>query len=228
MGLENQRNDRVLRVINMFRLLTAIAHRELDGIPSHLRILHVEQEVGIFQEFSDMKKVVGDDTTALDSVLEIDVERTDLLAAEKELLNQANDTTNNDPTLPYQLKKIHARLAEIDAHTAEARASTILAGLRYSENFLRIISFSFTSEMQKKTTSEYSGGWRMRIALARALFSKPDVLLLDEPTNHLDLYSLLCKRKCGFCGIDCVIRVGRLFGQMDWNYFGCVTSERIS
>ena len=100
---------------------------------------------------------------------------------------------DSDPTLPFQIKKIHNRLAEIDAHTAEARASTILAGLRYSENSRNFLNISFDSEMQKRPTSEYSGGWRMRIALARALFSKPDVLLLDEPTNHLDLYSLLCK-----------------------------------
>jgi len=70
-------------------------------------------------------------------------------------------------------------LQEIDAHAAESKASVILSGL------------GFTPEMQKAPTKSFSGGWRMRIALARALFSRPDVLLLDEPTNHLDLYSLL-------------------------------------
>lgn len=68
---------------------------------------------------------------------------------------------------------------EIEADTAESRASVILTGL------------GFTSEMQDKATKEYSGGWRMRIALARALFCRPDLLLLDEPTNHLDLFSVL-------------------------------------
>ena len=75
--------------------------------------------------------------------------------------------------------EIYDRLTEIDAHTAEARASRILAGLQFSE------------EMQARPTSTFSGGWRMRISLALALFIQPDVLLLDEPTNHLDLHAVI-------------------------------------
>ncbi len=76
---------------------------------------------------------------------------------------------------PGRIADIHARLADIDAHTAEARAAAILFGL------------GFSASDQKRPASDFSGGWRMRVALAGVLFSAPDLLLLDEPTNYLDL-----------------------------------------
>jgi ATP-binding cassette subfamily F protein 3 len=84
---------------------------------------------------------------------------------------------NNTST--ERITAINRRLEEIDAHKAEARASTILSGL------------GFTNPMLSKPISSLSGGWRVRVALAKALFVKPDVLLLDEPTNHLDLDAVM-------------------------------------
>ncbi len=76
---------------------------------------------------------------------------------------------------PARISEIHLRLADIGAHSAEARAGAILSGL------------GFSAADQKRPASDFSGGWRMRVALAGVLFSAPDLLLLDEPTNYLDL-----------------------------------------
>lgn len=80
--------------------------------------------------------------------------------------------------------RVYERLNEIDAYNAESKAASILAGL------------SFTPEMQQMQTKRLSGGWRMRAALARALFIQPDLLLLDEPTNHLDLHAVIWLEDC--------------------------------
>ena len=101
--------------------------------------------------------------TPFETVLAADAERAGLLAEEE----------NTDDH--HRISDIHERLIAIDAHTAPARAARILAGLGFDE------------EMQHRSLSNYSGGWKMRVALAALLFSAPDLLLLDEPSNHLDL-----------------------------------------
>jgi ATP-binding cassette subfamily F protein 3 len=104
-----------------------------------------------------------------------------VLSADKErsaLLTEAETATD-----AHRIAEIHMRLADIDAHSAEARASAILKGL------------GFEQERQAAPTRELSGGWRMRVALAGVLFSQPDLLLLDEPTNYLDLEGTLWLEK---------------------------------
>lgn len=105
--------------------------------------------------------------SAIDYVIESDEKRTRCL---KEI------ETCTDPNL---MGDLYEELIQIDAYTAEARAGEILKGL------------GFDAQMQLKPVTAFSGGWRMRIALAAALFQKPDLLLLDEPTNHLDLETSL-------------------------------------
>lgn len=137
----------------LFRLMTGEIPVEGGSVnlPRNARIGQVAQEAPAGEE------------TLIEVVLAADRERSDLLA-------EAETATD-----PHRIAEIHTRLADIDAHSAEARASAILAGL------------GFDHEAQHRPCSSFSGGWRMRVALAAVLFSEPDLLLLDEPTNYLDL-----------------------------------------
>ena len=109
----------------------------------------------------------GGDQTLVDFVLEADTERAALML-------EAESATD-----PSRIADIHTRLVDIDAHAAPARAASILTGL------------GFDHAGQNRPLREFSGGWRMRVALAAVLFSAPDLLLLDEPTNYLDLEGTL-------------------------------------
>ena len=100
-----------------------------------------------------------------------------VLAAHTELAAlTAEAETAHDP---HRISEIHTRLGDIDAHSAPARAARILSGLGFDE------------EAHQRPCAEFSGGWRMRVALAGGLFAEPDILLLDEPTNYLDLEGVL-------------------------------------
>ena len=141
----------------LFRLIRgelALEGGEIS-LPSRSRIGGVAQEVP------------SSSTSLLDTVLQADTERSALMA-------EAETATD-----PHRIAEVQHRLADIDAWSAEGRASAILKGL------------GFDAEAQLRPCSDFSGGWRMRVALAGVLFSQPDLLLLDEPTNYLDLEGAL-------------------------------------
>ncbi|MCI5039065.1 MAG: ABC-F family ATP-binding cassette domain-containing protein [Donghicola eburneus] len=141
----------------LFRLIRG--ELTLDGgdinLPSRARIGGVAQEVP------------DNEVSLLNTVLAADTERAALMA-------EAETATD-----PNRIAEVQTRLVDIDAWSAEGRASTILKGL------------GFDYEAQQRPCSAFSGGWRMRVALAAVLFSAPDLLLLDEPTNYLDLEGAL-------------------------------------
>ncbi len=141
----------------LFRLIRGELALEGGSIslPARARIGGVAQEVP------------SSNTSLLDTVLAADAERCALMAE------------SETATDPHRIADIQTRLADIDAWSAEARASSILKGL------------GFDNDQQSRPCSDFSGGWRMRVALAAVLFSQPDLLLLDEPTNYLDLEGAL-------------------------------------
>nr|XP_056722846.1 ATP-binding cassette sub-family F member 1 [Euleptes europaea] len=144
-------------------LLKHIANRALS-IPPNIDVLLCEQEV------------VADETPAVQAVLKADTKRLRLLEEEKKLqalLEKGDDTAGE------RLEKVYEELRAMGAAAAEAKARRILAGL------------GFNPEMQNRQTKKFSGGWRMRVSLARALFMEPTLLMLDEPTNHLDLNAVI-------------------------------------
>jgi ATP-binding cassette subfamily F protein 2 len=148
-------------------LLTLLGKR-LVPLPANMDSFHLVSEVD------------ASDVTALDAVMAVDTERSDLerTAAEIEEALTGEDTPEQGE-LAARLSEVHERLDEMGAATAESRASQILFGL------------GFDAAMQAKKCREFSGGWRMRVALARALFLGPSLLLLDEPTNHLDMEAVV-------------------------------------
>ncbi|ACM36109.1 ABC transporter nucleotide binding/ATPase protein [Allorhizobium ampelinum S4] len=141
----------------LFRVITGDLGAESGSvsIPKNAKIGQVAQEAP------------GTEDSLIEIVLAADKERTALMA-------EAETATD-----PNRIADIQMRLVDIDAHSAEARASSILAGL------------GFNQEAQLRPASAFSGGWRMRVALASVLFAEPDLLLLDEPTNYLDLEGTL-------------------------------------
>ncbi|MBV6658870.1 MAG: ABC-F family ATP-binding cassette domain-containing protein [Devosiaceae bacterium] len=141
----------------LFRLLRGEIGPESGEIrlPPRTRIGGVDQEVPAGPE------------SLLDVVMAADTERATLMA-------EAETATDG-----LRIAEIQTRLADIDAHSAEARAARILKGLGFSDS------------AQRSPCSDFSGGWRMRVALAAVLFAAPDLLLLDEPTNYLDLEGAL-------------------------------------
>ena len=141
----------------LFRAITGDLAPETGSItlPKNTRIGQVAQEAP------------GTEEPLIEIVLKADTERLSLMC-------EAETATD-----AHRIAEIQTRLADIDAHSAEARAASILAGL------------GFDAEAQKRPASSFSGGWRMRVALAAVLFAEPDLLLLDEPTNYLDLEGTL-------------------------------------
>ncbi|EDO34786.1 predicted protein [Nematostella vectensis] len=144
-------------------LLTHIAERKL-AIPPNIDVLLCEQDVK------------ADNSPAFDVVLKADKKRLHLLEEEKRLiaLSETGDESANE-----KLKEVYVEMEAIGAASAESRARRILSGL------------GFTTEMQQRPVNHFSGGWRMRVSLARALFLEPTFLMLDEPTNHLDLNAVI-------------------------------------
>lgn len=154
-------------------LLKLLAWRKIP-VPKNIDVLLVEQEI------------VGDDKTALEAVVSANVELVNVRQEVAALTNAASveesvDKDNNleEDEAGEKLAELYEKLQLMGSDAAESQASKILAGL------------GFTKDMQGRPTKSFSGGWRMRISLARALFVQPTLLLLDEPTNHLDLRAVL-------------------------------------
>ena len=156
------------------------------------RAVPIPRSIDIF--FLKEEIEASDSITALEAVMSVDAERLRLEEQAEELNHMLSALSDKEEgyedeegktvdelheDIMETLNSVYDRLDALDATTAEVRARTILKGL------------GFTHSMQSKKTKEFSGGWRMRVSLARALFIQPVCLLLDEPTNHLDMEAVV-------------------------------------
>jgi ATP-binding cassette subfamily F protein 2 len=135
-------------------------------IPDGIEIFHVSEEIA------------PTEMTAMEAVMNVDSERAALEAEAEAIQDLMAEEQASDDDMD-RLNQLYERLEEMDAGSAELRASKILTGL------------GFSSKRKEMMTKDFSGGWRMRVALARALFIQPTLLLLDEPTNHLDMEAVV-------------------------------------
>jgi len=147
-------------------LLRRISRYDIPDLPKYIRVMHIEQEI------------TGDDRTVLDTVISMDVVYDELRRKEEKLLSAGGDNG-------VKLAELMTTRMELglDEESCVERAKEVLSGLQFNES------------MMKWPTKNLSGGWRMRVSLAGALFVNPDVLMLDEPTNHLDFPAVVWLEK---------------------------------
>ena len=146
-------------------LLRSISMKEVpfDRIDPCITVLYLDQDI------------IESDDPPIQVLLDSDLERKALM---KQL--EGSDTEDDSENDMDYIQEVVDRLEEIGAYDAEPRAAKILAGLGFDHE-----------EMYNKPTNDFSGGWRMRLSIARALFIEPDLLMLDEPSNHLDLHAVI-------------------------------------